>query len=357
MEYVVNENEMKDFVIQAMTKVGTDKDHAAQLADCLICADKRGHYSHGLNRLHIYIEDTLGNVAKSGTPKILKQKGATAWVDGQNLVGPMVGNFCMDLAIKLAKTSGIGWVVSKGTNHYGICGHYALKAAEQGFVGMSFTNTSPCVYPNRAKEQALGSNPICCVAPAKNGDNFALDMASTTVAFGKVELAKTKGFDKIPEGWGADVHGNPTRIPDDVLNGGGLVSLGGSEERGSYKGTGLGMMVEMFCGIMAGSSFGKNVRQWRESNAPADLAQCFVAIDPECFADGFADRLQQFLDETRGLKPADPAKPVLVPGDPERQHEERSANAGGLIYSEKQLDSLKEVSVKYNIPLFNYHAK
>lgn len=51
---------------------------------------------------------------------------------------------------------------------------------------MSFTNTSPCVFPTRSSEQALGSNPISCVAPAQHGDNFALDMATSTVAFGKV---------------------------------------------------------------------------------------------------------------------------------------------------------------------------
>ncbi|CAD5207061.1 unnamed protein product [Bursaphelenchus okinawaensis] len=352
--YVVKETDMKDFVIKSMTKVGTAKDHAEQLADCLIHADKRGHYSHGLNRLHIYIEDTLGNVAKSGTPVILKQKSATAWVDGKNVLGPVVGNFCMKLAIDLAKEHGIGWIVTKGSNHYGICGHYAIQAAEQGLIGMSFTNTSPCVYPNRSREQALGSNPICCVAPAKNEDNFALDMASTTVAFGKVELAKTKGHATIPEGWGADVNGNPTQIPEEVLNGGGLVSLGGYEDKGAYKGTGLGMMVELFCGVMAGSTFGKNVRQWRESQAPANLAQCFVAIDTECFADGFADRLQQFIDETRDLKPTDSDKLVLVPGDPERTHEQKSKDAGGLLYSERQLESLRQVSKKYDIPLFSY---
>lgn len=76
----------------------------------------------------------MGNVEKSGVPKILKQKGSTAWVDGENLLGPVVGNFCTYLAVKLAKEFGVGWVVCKGSNHYGICGYYTLQMAEQGMM-------------------------------------------------------------------------------------------------------------------------------------------------------------------------------------------------------------------------------
>lgn len=47
-------------------------------------------------------------------PKILKESAATAWVDGCNGLGPVIGTFCMDLAIKKAKESGVGVVTTKG---------------------------------------------------------------------------------------------------------------------------------------------------------------------------------------------------------------------------------------------------
>ncbi|KAI6217629.1 hypothetical protein M3Y95_01209600 [Aphelenchoides besseyi] len=343
---------MKTFVVEAMKTVGTDPDHAAQLAETLILADQRGHYSHGVNRLHVYIEDTLGNVEKSGTPKILKQKGSTAYVDGCNLLGPVVGNFCTRVAIELAKEHGIGWVVCRGSNHYGICASYTLQMAKEGLIGMSFTNTSPCVYPNRSSEQALGSNPICCVAPAENGDNFALDMATSTVAFGKVEIAETKGHPIIPIEWGADSSGFPTTNPTAVLQGGGLLPLGGREDAGAYKGSGLGMMVEVFCGLLGGTPAGKDCRQWRESHKAANLAQCFVAIDPDCFASDFPARMQRFLDQNRQLKPVEPELPVLMPGDPERMAEKRNNEAGGLIYGQRQIAKLKSIAEKYSIEMF-----
>ena len=163
-------------------------------------------------------------------------------------------------------------------------------------------------------------------------------MAASTVALGKVELAKCRQQKEIPTAWGADPHGLPTKDPTIVLApGGGLLPLGGVEECGAYKGTGIAMMTELFCGIMGGASFGKNVRQWREVQKPANLGQCFVAIDPECFAPGFAERLQLFLEQMRHLEPIDTEKPVLIPGDPERMNTIKSQKAGGLIYQHAQI--------------------
>jgi len=53
---------------------------------------------------------------------------------------------------------------------------------------MAFTNTSPFLFPTRSRQAALGTNPLTLAAPALNGDSFVLDMATTTVAIGKVTL-------------------------------------------------------------------------------------------------------------------------------------------------------------------------
>ncbi|KAK0395343.1 hypothetical protein QR680_001240 [Steinernema hermaphroditum] len=186
---VVAVDEVKRFIVDCMTKVGTDRSHSEQLADVLVCGDHRGHYSHGLNRLDMYVRDVDKKVCNgSGSPTILKEKAASAWVDGNNLLGPVVGNFCMDLAMKKAREAGVGWVVAKGSNHFGIAGWYTLKSIEQGLIGMSFTNTSPIMYPTRSSKAALGTNPLSLGAAGVNGDSFVLDMATTTVAIGKVRF-------------------------------------------------------------------------------------------------------------------------------------------------------------------------
>ncbi|KAI3411847.1 hypothetical protein GPALN_001910 [Globodera pallida] len=358
-DFVAPVEQVRSFVVRCMQTVGTSASHAAQLADLLLDADIVGHYSHGLNRLCIYIEDVAAGVKGDGEPKVLKQKGATAWVDGCDLLGAVVGNFCTELAIKLAKQHGVGWVVCKRSNHYGICQHYAKKIANAGLLGLSFTNTSPIIFPTRSAQIGLGTNPIsCCANSRKPGDGFNLDMAASTVALGKIEIAKVNGKPAIPPAWGADSKGRPSTDPLVVLDGGGLMPLGGvSEEGGAHKGTGLAMMGELFCGLLGGASFGKNVRSWREVQKSANLGQCFVAIDPECFAPGFVDHLQQFLDETRGLDPLDPAKPVLVPGDPERINTDRSTKADGVIYAEGQIRELEALAKKCKVDMFPYKRR
>ncbi|CAI5438076.1 unnamed protein product [Caenorhabditis angaria] len=344
-EIVISKEKLYAFVLECLAKTGCSQDHAQQLADTLLCSDYRGHYSHGINRLQYYVHNLqIKSTAPSGTPQILKEKGSTAWVDGNNLLGPVVGNFCMQLAIEKAKNFGIGWVCVKNSNHYGISGWYADIARQHGLVGMAFTNTSPCVFPTGSSEKSLGSNPICMAAPGLDNDSFFLDMASTTVAYGKIEVADRKGETYIPPNWGADKNGKETNTPQEVLNDGGLQPLGGSEITGGYKGTGLCMMVEVLCGIMSGSAFGKNIRQWMATDTTADLGQCFVAIDPECFAPGFQGRLQEFVDETRDLKPINKNRPVQVPGDPERAHMNMCDELGGLVYKKKQLGHLKTLA-------------
>ncbi|XP_038054703.1 uncharacterized oxidoreductase YjmC-like isoform X2 [Patiria miniata] len=315
-----------------MVAVGAKPSHAKDLATLLVCADYRGHFSHGMNRLSMYVEDIRsGTNAKDGEPVILKEMGGTAWVDGKNVLGPVVGRFCTDLAIKKAKEAGIGMVVAKGSNHFGIAGWYTMRCAEAGMLGMSFTNTSPLVVPTRAKKPVLGTNPLSLAAPAEKGDSFVLDMATSTVALGKIELNNMKEI-PIPSGWGTDSNGQLTQNPSEVLQGGGLMALGGPEVLGGYKGYGLSMGVEILCGILAGSAFGPFVRHWTKKEEEANLGQCFIAINPEAFAPGFPGRMSTLMKECRTAEPAEGETEVLVAGDPERQHMKKVDEEGGVTY-------------------------
>ncbi|XP_011474188.1 uncharacterized protein LOC101173859 isoform X1 [Oryzias latipes] len=329
---LISRVEVQGFIERCMMAVGTKPHHARSLAEVLVAADSRGHYSHGLNRMDMYVKDIKSGVcAVDGEPLAEKQSAATALVDGKNLLGPVVGNFCMNLAIRKAKEVGIGWVVAHGSNHFGIAGFYAMQALKDNMIGMSFTNTSPLVVPTRGKERTLGTNPLSVAAPAKDGDSFVLDTATSAVALGKVELSERHG-DSIPDGWGCDPQGKITADPKRVLTGGGLVPIGGSEATGGYKGYGLGMMVEVFCGILAGAHYSNNVRTWKVTDRVADLGQCFVAINPDNFAAGFNERMSDLLSIQRNQDLADPDAPVLTPGDPERASLKKCEEMGGILY-------------------------
>lgn len=332
-----------------MRKVGTRPSHAQSLSGNLVAADYRGHYSHGLNRLDMYVRDiSSGITVSNGEPAILSERAATAYVDGCNLLGPVVGNFCMQLAISKAKASGIGLVTAKNSNHYGIAGWYAMQASDEGLLGISMTNTSPLSVPTRAQKPVLGTNPLSLAAPADPGDDFVLDMATTTVALGKVELHDRKQM-PIPNSWGVDERGKESNDPKVVVERGGLMPLGGSEMTGGYKGYGLAMLVEIFCGLLANADYGPNIRKWRNTDRIANLGQCFMAIDPESFASGFTYRMADLMKTCRTLPPAPGEEAVLVAGDPERHHMEMCDGRGGIPYHPNQIKFGVELAQKLGV--------
>ncbi|OXA61225.1 uncharacterized oxidoreductase YjmC [Folsomia candida] len=336
--------EVKRFILDCMASVGTAKKHAEELADVLIAADYRGHYSHGLNRLEMYVNDIKkGMCDGNAEPSILKQTAATAFVEGNNGLGPTIGNFCMQLAITKAKESGVGWVVAKGSNHYGIAGWYTLQAVQQKLIGLSFTNTSPFLTPTRSKVPALGTNPLSVAAGGCGEDKFVLDMATTAVAVGKVEIQRRKN-EPIPSGWALDKEGQITTDANEAMGACSMMPLGGGELNSGYKGYGLAVVVELFCGIMAGAAYGPKVRKWMSASVAANLGQCFVAIDPSCFAPNFAERVSDLIHILRTLEPVDPNKPVLVAGDPERMHMKKVDAFGGVQYHINQINASRKLA-------------
>ncbi|XP_067935442.1 uncharacterized oxidoreductase YjmC-like isoform X2 [Watersipora subatra] len=348
--YLVKVEDAKHFVKESMMAVGEKASHAQGLADVLILADQRGHYSHGLNRLEKYVlEQTKGQAIAENEPFIERETVSTALVNGNNAMGCVVGNYAMGIAIAKAKETGVGWVAANNSNHYGIAGMYSLQATEQGLIGFSFTNTSPFLVPTRSKERFFGTNPITCAAPSANPeDPFVLDMATTAVAQGKVEVARRTEKD-VPIGWGTDASGASSTNAGEILDSGGLQPLGGPENTSGYKGSGLAMMVEVLCGILAGASYAKNVRTWTETDGFANLGQCFIALDPEVFAPGFKDRLSDLMKSYRDLQPADGENEVLVAGDPERKAMEKVEENGGILYHPNFITYLDDLAEKCGV--------
>ncbi|XP_011701863.1 PREDICTED: uncharacterized protein LOC105458336 [Wasmannia auropunctata] len=335
---VVPKDEVVRFIEECMCKAGTTVEDAHVVGHHLMIADYRGHFSHGMNRMQMYVQEIEARITDpAARPQIITDFQAIALVDGRNALGQVVGKYCMELAIEKARKFGIGMVAARGSNHYGICGYYTMMAMEQGLIGFTCTNTSPLMAPTRSMKAALGTNPLSMGMAACDGDEFVLDMATTTVALGKIELAIRKGED-IPEGWALGPDGKVTRDAEKAYEASLLMPLGGTEHNSGYKGYGLALMVELLCGILTGSQFGPNIRMWKTGDRVADLGQCFMAINPEAFACGSKERLTTLLKQLRDL-PASGEKPVLIAGDPERQHMKKVDTEGGITYHPNQLEA------------------
>ena len=142
--------------------------------------------------------------------------------------------------------------------------------------------------------------------------------------------------------------GKITTDARDAFNAARLMPLGGVEENSSYKGYGLALMVEVLCGILSGSNFGPNIRQWKERGKIANLGQCFIVINPDAFTTGSKDRLAKLLTQLRNLPPVE-NKTVLIPGDPERIAMKRVDKEGGISYHPNQLKLSKDFADKMGV--------
>jgi len=98
-------------------------------------------------------------------------------------------------------------------NHFGACAWWAQKMRAAGQIGIVMCNASPIVPPWQGREGRLGTNPICMSVPGP----WLLDMATTTVAAGRIFKAMINGEPEVPAGWAFDSTGVPTvrvHLPD-----------------------------------------------------------------------------------------------------------------------------------------------
>ena len=310
------------FARAAFEKLGMAAEDAQTAAEILIDADLMGLDTHGIAHLDWHSGYAPGLQSGRVNPrpriKVVRETPATALADAEGGFGLLVATQAMDLAIGKAHLVGVGAVALRNSRHCGAMGFYARRAADAGLLGIAMTNASPWVVPTFAKRKMLGTNPIAIGAPAWHGPPFLLDIATSTVAMGKVESALRLGR-KLPYGWALDAQARPTTDPEVVAQEGGLTPLGSTAERSSYKGYGLGAAVDILTGLLSGT--GWSLRLEKESS---QAGQFFMALAIEAFADRdtFLRGVSDMLGTLRSAERADGAARVLFPG--QREFETRA---------------------------------
>lgn len=305
--------------------------NAASTAEIMSWADLHGIDSHGISMIPGYDERRrAGKMRMEAAPHIVRETPVSALVDGDGGLGHVTSRLAMDTAIAKARTIGMGIAAVRNSSHFGACGFYAKMAADAGFIGMVTTSASGIqVAPTGGAQARLGTDPIAFAAPARDGEPFLLDMATTTVAAGRIRNKANEGL-PTPPGWVLTKDGLPSTDPLEAREKGGfLTSLGGSPEGSSYKGYGLAAMVNILASALSGATM---VTDPMHTKAPGTMGigHFFMAIDPGLFRDPaeFRADVIRFCDTLRATKPMDPDKPVMVAGDPERRNAARRLQSG-----------------------------
>ena len=198
---MVGAGPLEDYIERLMAAAGVPGGLARLVAESLVAANLRGVDSHGVQLVPYYVEQfEHGDMDPVGAGRVATESGSCLTYDAENCVGQRTAEICTEHAIRLAKEHGTSLVVAREGNHFGACAFWADRMAAEGQIGIVMCNASSLVPPWQGAKPRYGTNPICMAPPGP----WLLDMATTTVAMGKIYKAMWNGQPTIPEGWALD---------------------------------------------------------------------------------------------------------------------------------------------------------
>ncbi len=339
---------LRTFTAAVFERLGMPPTDAAEGAEVLIDADLSGIESHGIAHLpwHPGYAPGFARGLVNPTPavRVLRESPVAATWDADGGLGVLIARRAMLAAIARAESAGIGMVAVRNGRHFGAAGYYARMAAEREMIGMAMCNVPPLAVAAGSLDRAYGTNPIAMAAPVEGSHPFVLDIATTAVAGGKLEIAQRQGK-PIPAGWAVDASGKDTEDPEILRKGGSLLPLGSYLETSSHKGYGLGLMVDILTGILPGMGSAlfapRHEQGWWCAAWRIDAFRDVVEFKAD---------MKRMADHLRALRPAPGVQRVQVPGDPEaRAREERSRS--GVPLDQETITQLRELGASLGLDM------
>jgi 3-dehydro-L-gulonate 2-dehydrogenase len=300
-------SEMKNQFVRVLKKHGFTDARADQCASLFAEASLDGVPSHGLNRFPLFIDYIVkGYVDPSAEPTRIASLGAIERWDGHRGPGNLNAQASMKRAIELARDHGMGCVALSNTNHWMRAGSYGWQAAEEGCVGICWTNTTPNLPPWGSIEGKVGNNPIVFAVPRSDG-HLVLDVAMSQFSYGQLNNYRLSG-QKLPVDGGYDTEGQLSRDAEAILETKRVLPIG------YWKGSGMALMLDMIGMVLSG---GLSTREIGELEAEQSVTQVFITFDTRCFPDPeeLARRMDETIHDLKTAAPVEPEGAVRYPGE------------------------------------------
>jgi LDH2 family malate/lactate/ureidoglycolate dehydrogenase len=348
LSLVFTADALRTTVRSLLMALGAPEGHARVVADSLVAANLRGVDSHGIQMLTTYIQQLrAGGINVPASGHVEREDGVCLRYHGENGLGQVVSDRCTDHAIRIARALGVAVVVANHSNHFGAGSWWGEKLAREGFLAIVMSNACPAVSPWQGRTPILGTNPLCVAVPGAGGrGQWLLDMATTTVALGKLVHASNLNQATIPQEWGfLDAAGAPTT---DTA----AAQRGKPTPTGGYKGTALAMMVEVLCSGLSGGAMTTELPVYRTGGDPLGISHTFIAIDPKRFlAPGeFETRMDRLVGLVKASEPAPGYDEVLVAGELEWRREGERLQSG-IPVPVKLWTRLSEIAAELQVPV------
>lgn len=337
------------FTRRLFEAAGIPADEAATVAGSLVDANLCGHDSHGVMRAPQYVGFVRDGTYQPGAAfDVLNETPAVVAADGGWGLGQVQAHRLLSRVVPKAKQLGVAAGTLRNCGHTGRLGEYAEAAARENLAFFGTVNSHGAgrrVAPPGGTEGRISTNPICLGVPT-NGAPVVLDFGTSAVAEGKVRVHFQKN-EPTPDGWLIDHAGRPTTNPAVLYTDprGSILPFGGTQ---AYKGFGLGLLLD----LLAGGLSGGRCSNPNDPMAGVGNTVLFAVFDPaafggvECFL-AQADGLTAFV---RGCPPADPARPITLPGDPERSAK-AARTRDGIPIPDGTWSLIAKTAAELNVPL------
>jgi ureidoglycolate dehydrogenase (NAD+) len=320
----------------AASERGVGDEHASWFARALTRTSLMGIDTHGVRLLPLYLRE-LDEGRSKPRPDIrtIRQSHGTALLDADCAPGVVAGTHAAGLASELAREYGVSVVGVANSNHFGAASVYGELIASRGLIGIVTTSAAARMAPFNGKRAMFGTNPICFAAPAREGDAYLFDMATSQISYSQVKHYRRNGLD-LPRGWALDRDGQPAGDPARVES---LAPLGG------YKGQGLAMMVQILSCLITSMPLDHALTHLdvEPYDRGRQIGHCFIAIDPARF--GSLERFTQSVSELMQVireTPAAEGAEVLVAGDPQKTSIARRMRTGIPLNADERLSLSRE---------------
>lgn len=287
-----------------------------------------GIYSHGINRFPRVVEYLdKGEIDPEVVATCEMSMGAIERWEGHRGFGPLNAKQAMDRACELAKQYGIGMVALGNSNHWMRGGSYGWQAADQGCIGICWSNTMPNMPAWGGKDRKIGNNPIILAVPKSDGDHVVVDCAVSQFSYGKIEEARLKG-QQLPVPGGYDEEGNLTTDPAAIEKTWRVLPMG------YWKGSGISILLDLIATVLTNANSVQKIGTFGDE---IGLSQIMIAIDPGKFSDAeITDRIvNELVTDIKSSEPVNEGGKVFYPGEIEINTRKDNAENGIPVIEEK----------------------
>ncbi|MCC6177501.1 MAG: Ldh family oxidoreductase [Chloroflexi bacterium] len=334
---MIGAEELQGKVRRIFERLNVPPGDAAIVAEHLVEADLRGVHSHGVIRVPNYVQRIgEGKVNPRPNIRIVRDEGGQVVMDGDFGLGQLTAYRANEVAIERGKQHGMAGVALRRSTHAGAMAFYPIRASRHGLIGLAITNAGMNMTPTGGTQKLVGNNPFAMGVPTNKDWSMVLDMATSVVAGGKLDVARAKG-ESIPLGWARDKDGNPTTDPA-------AARQGALEPVGGPKGYGMAIMLDVLAGVLSGGRFGGMLG---DETGRGGMAQYFQTIDVERYMPlaEFKQRMDALIDQIHASQKSPGVKRIFVAGEIEHDLQTERLR-DGIPLADAVLDALDKAAAE-----------